>query len=462
MPARALAIATDRCEISPEHAGWLCDLGLQSARDFLTLPGVVVSGHVGRNVSRVQLGERVGYLKREHRVRLRDRWRSLLAGFGPSSLSQREAIVLGRLRKYRLPGPTFLAWGEAEDQAFLFVEEAAEAIDLRCSTVPAELAAQLGRITAGIHNAGIDQPDLFAKHFLVNFETGQITILDWQRARLGPVVPWRKRIRSLAALRATISEEVMSGEIWDCLLDAYLEAVVDQPAAQTRTPTMSLLALRAGVDNLAFALRRQPAIRSQLKPPAANQELIRIGGERVCAIPEIARELDQPDVIASLYDPANNARPLRFRNGSTGILHVSRYRSPLSRWWAAIRGKAWRSHELKAARLLFHLDRHGIAAPRLLAYGQQVNHIVDAGSFILAEPRDARLIASGDADLIRPMLAKLHESGCCLRGNSQPFGVEGDAAVVADIRFVRLNRRLSARQKDRDAARLYALLGGSR
>src|SRR6266498_2015420 len=107
----------------------------RSTRDFLALPGVVVSGHVGRNVSRVQLGDTIAYLKREHRVRLRDRLRSLLAGFGPVSLSQREAKVLLRLQKGGLPGPKYLACGETDGQAFLVVEEARDAIDLRLMTI---------------------------------------------------------------------------------------------------------------------------------------------------------------------------------------------------------------------------------------------------------------------------------------------------------------------------------------
>src|SRR5689334_6914108 len=71
-------------------------LGLRTARDFLDLPGVVVSGHVGRNVSRVDLGGTTAYLKREHRVRLRDRFRSWRDGFGCASISAREAAVLRR------------------------------------------------------------------------------------------------------------------------------------------------------------------------------------------------------------------------------------------------------------------------------------------------------------------------------------------------------------------------------
>src|SRR5206468_7240170 len=75
-------------------------LGMPSLRELMELPGVVVSGHVGRNVSRVVLGEETVYIKREHRVRWRDRLRSFLDGFGPVSVSEREYRVIRRLREH--------------------------------------------------------------------------------------------------------------------------------------------------------------------------------------------------------------------------------------------------------------------------------------------------------------------------------------------------------------------------
>src|SRR5438874_9886549 len=91
------------CWVNPDHHDWLESLGLRTADEFLALPGVVVSGHVGRNVSRVEFGGAVAYLKREHRVRARDRFRSWRDGFGWVSVSAREAAVLRRLEVHHLP-----------------------------------------------------------------------------------------------------------------------------------------------------------------------------------------------------------------------------------------------------------------------------------------------------------------------------------------------------------------------
>ena len=105
-------------------------LGCRAPRDFLLMPGVVVSGHIGRNVSRVLFGDEPAYLKREHRVRLRDRLRSFLDGFGQASLSRREYLVIRRLREHGLPAPQLLANGEADGQAFLLLAQADGAVEL--------------------------------------------------------------------------------------------------------------------------------------------------------------------------------------------------------------------------------------------------------------------------------------------------------------------------------------------
>ncbi|HKA08318.1 MAG TPA: lipopolysaccharide kinase InaA family protein [Gemmataceae bacterium] len=433
--------------------GRVVALGMPSLRALMELPGVVVSGHVGRNVSRVVLGDKTAYIKREHRVRWRDRLRSFLDGFGPVSVSEREYRVIRRLREHGLPAPQPLARGEVDARAFLLLAEVEGAVELRrLPQVEPDLAAALGRIIAEIHNAGVDQPDLFAKHFLVDPGTGHITILDWQRARLCATVPWRNRVRSLAAFRATCSDSLLPPESWQSLLAAYASS----------GSSLNRSAFGNAVELTAATLLRKPSVRSQLVSPAAEQELVRIGGETVCVIPSLAGEIEQPDVIAMLYDPANNGRTLRFRDGRSVRLIVSRYRNPLSRWLTAVRGKSWRSPQLHTARLLFHLERYGIPAPRLLAYGQAVNGIFNAGSFVLTEPGDTRPATPAHGELLRALLHRLHKIGCCLRNIGdlgEPFALAGDTATISDDRYLRLNRRLSAHRMARDLRLLDTFLG---
>jgi tRNA A-37 threonylcarbamoyl transferase component Bud32 len=433
--------------------GRVIALGMPSLRELMDLPGVVVSGHVGRNVSRVVLGDETAYMKREHRVRWRDRLRSFLDGFGPVSVSEREYRVIRRLRERGLPAPQLLARGEVDAQGFLLLAEADGAIELqRLPRVEPDLAATLGGIIAEVHNAGVDQPDLFVKHFLVNPDTHHVTILDWQRATLRDRVPWRNRVRSLAAFRATCPDTLMPPGSWHAFLSAY-----------TRSAGLHGVAdLGNDVEAAAALLRRKPSIRAQLVPATAEQELVRVGGETVCVIPSLAGEIEQPNVIASLYDPANNGRTIRFRDGWSGVLTVARYRRPLSRWAAAVRGKSWRSRELRTARLLFHLERYGITAPRLLAYGQSVTGICGAGSFVLIELPNAHPPTPAEGEVLRALLDRLHTVGCCLRtvgSRGEPFALVGDTAIIGEVRYLRLNRRLSARRMARDHRLLDAFLG---
>jgi len=446
--------------VHPSRREVFASCALDCVRDFLNLPGVVVSGHVGRNVSRVQIGDEVCYLKREHRVRWRDRWRNLLDGFGPSSISRREADVLARLEILGLVGPICLASGEAAREAFLLVEEAHEAVDLRkLSAIDDTLASEIGRVIAEIHNAGIDQPDLFAKHFLVNEETGRITILDWQRASIRGRIPLRNRIRSLAALRATCTQVVFSARNWQALLKTYRDNLIepDAPAKVKHSfaGASGSTEFEQAISDEAARLAKRPSIRRQLSSSHAEQELVRINGETVCAIPEVAKELDQPDVIDSLYDSTNVGKEFRFRSGRSGVLQVARYRIPIQKWLAKLRGKNWRSPELRTARLLFHLERHGILAPKLLAYGQQKNR-----AFCLFEPLDSRAVNGADRAAMNGLLHKLHDAGCTLCGN--PFGMVGSEVVISTPQNLRLRRRLSRSFMAKDHARLDEILGAYR
>jgi tRNA A-37 threonylcarbamoyl transferase component Bud32 len=452
---------SSRVELRPDSRDWLASCGLSSASDFLQLPGIVVSGHVGRNVSRVEIGGRTAYLKREHRVRWRDRFRSWHMGFGWSSVSAREARVLRRLEECRLPGPKWLACGESAGQAFLLVAAAENAVDLQnIQGMTDNVASRIGREIARIHAAGIDQPDLFAKHILVNRDSGQLTILDWQRARLRPRISLHQRIRTLASLRATAADDAFGLNAWQRLLVAYRDAAGD---SGFDVPEVQVFADR--IDGLRKSLAHRPGIRSQARPAIA-QELVRIDGETVCAIPSVAAELKNSEVIAALYDPKNDECPFPLSGGRVGILQVGRYARTLARSWAAIRGKNWRAPEVQAARLLFHLERFGVSAPKLLAYGQIVPRLRRASSFLLFEATKAtRPLLPGDRVAAQQLMTRLHEIGCHLVGaiNADcPFEMDGDEAVVSDVAGLRLVRRVTPEQARRDLARVDAFFAGAK
>src|SRR5207302_2205599 len=148
---------------------------------LLGLPGEVVGGQPDGHVVRVAVGwggrRVVAFLKREHRVPLRDRLTNLRDGYGWVSKSEREGRLLRDLRRAALPVPRWLAHGEdGHGRAFLLVRAVPGAVDLRAflarvgdwrPTLRRELAHRLGVLLARVHAAGFDCPDLSSKHVLV-------------------------------------------------------------------------------------------------------------------------------------------------------------------------------------------------------------------------------------------------------------------------------------------------------
>jgi hypothetical protein len=147
------------------------------------------------------------------------------------------------------------------------------------------------------------------------------------------------------------------------------------------------------------------------------------------------------------------------------MLRVRRSRLPLRRWWAALRGRAWRSPELRVARLLFHLERHGIPAPKMFAYGQTVPRMAPAGSFLLSEVVSAGPVGPGAELAVGKLLDRLHAAGCRLIDlgpAGEPFGVVDGRVVVSDITRLRLTKGPTRRQTAGDRARVAAYFRGLR
>jgi hypothetical protein len=112
--------------------------------------------------------------------------------------------------------------------------------------------------------------------------------------------------------------------------------------------------------------------------------------------------------------------------------------------------------------MLFHLERYGVPAPRLLAFGQRLTGAVSAEWFALhdvpAEPLPAE-IEPATAEQLGRLLRQLHDASCQLT-ESPPaaFGRNELEAIVRDVTGVRLVRKLTRQSRARDLARLVAAL----
>jgi heptose I phosphotransferase len=377
--------------INPRYRDLLARHGLTCAERLAALPGLIVTGHPGRHVARVTIGDDIAYLKREHRVLWRDRLRSAAAGFGFASLAVREARTLTALRAAGVACPEWIAAGEdGQGRAFLLLAVLPGTIDLRqflrdhAGSAPAEryhFARRLGAALAGIHEAGFDHPDLYAKHVLVAPATGQCFFLDWQRSRRRRRLGWRRRARDLAALDATLAEEFATGRERMACLDGYLAA-----SAGTTTRHDFVGAVRAHVARL---LRYRHVRKERASPPpAAAQGILWLDGEALCVTQDFWHRLGGV-VPAWLPLPGAGRGTSRsavdLPGGGRGLLVRRWCDRPLAWLWCVLRRRPLLSPELRDAGTFFRRQKHGLAAPRVLAFGQRRPQPWRTESFLLTE-----------------------------------------------------------------------------
>lgn len=431
--------------IHPRYAAAFARWGLANPQDFLDLPGVIVSGHPDRHVLRVELPEVLGeggvaYLKRQHRVSWRERWQNRWAGFGPVSRSVREAQVLQWLEEARILAPEWLAYGESvEGRAFLLVADLAPAVELRHLLSDPETGPEkrrntadaIGRYLAQLHVQGIHHPETVAKHAFLHPETLAVAFLDWQGAKRGRKVSAADAARSFAVLHASLASGLADARDRLRVYRAYRTECEQNGRDPRQIPTLKQ------IRRVARAVWERRSIRDQrlARSGVGDQRLLWLAGEAVCVIPELAGDWPKPADGPPFYPPVGRSDEpelvrLILRAGQQAWLVRRLTPRRWSRWLDRFRTRPWRSPELQAARILFHLARHGIPAPRLLAFGQKQRPDGDWQSFLLFQPLvHARPLAdwlgkSPPAERQRRalnlaglLLRELHRAGCRLNPN---------------------------------------------
>jgi tRNA A-37 threonylcarbamoyl transferase component Bud32 len=378
-------------EINPAYR----HLGLAAAEDFLALPGLIISGHPDRNVARVELfcgaGSFPAILKREHRVLWRTRLRNACDGFGLVSRSSREAAVLRHLAASGVGCAEWMAHGEdGRGRAFLLLRELPETVELReylqqqrgqHRRQRLSFARRLGEALANLHNAGVDQPDLYPKHVRVRPRDESIAFLDFQRSRLRGRLNAKQRTRDLAALDASLSEALATdGERLACL-QSYRDSCGWNGAAS---------AIRA----MAARLLRYRHVRAErrLSPPKCDEGVFWIDGERFCVTSGFWAAMgDERHTWIELFRDAlrfetwGGRRLLHLPGGGRATLQTGTRTRPLTWLWNRLRGRPLISAEVRRAGQLFIRQVRGEAGPRLLAFGQSHSAPWRTESFLLTE-----------------------------------------------------------------------------
>jgi tRNA A-37 threonylcarbamoyl transferase component Bud32 len=425
-------------EINPRYQVLVNRMGLRTPADFYQLQGPFVGGHAERDVARVTLEHGIGgYLKREHRVRWRDRLRSALGGFGFISRCHREAKLLRRLQRQGIGCPEVIATGEDDNgRSFLLVHQITNGIELRHFLSQARLtgtkrrrfAMQLGHALARIHQAGFYHRDLYSKHVLIRMdaasESDRFVFVDWQRSQLGRRLAWSCRRRDLAALDATLADGLASPRDRLACLAAYCDYCKREEWVAVPTLRRALRAIRA----LSRRLQRRQRIAGMRQPLRDNepQSLIKPAGRCICLTRRFRDELCgelPPWLELDTRSPRHHAGVtsvmLPVAQPRPGTLVRRQVRRPLWRLSSWLASKAFVSPEVRQADTLFRLERYGIRAPRLLAFGHQVRSWRCIETLLLTEDPAGTVPLMTWLKTVKPHVARrrslLYEAGLALR-----------------------------------------------
>ncbi len=403
-------------EIASGHRAALQELGLTGPEHFLALGGVVVGGHSDRQAVRLQLGTLPLILKRERHTGWLDRLISAWAGFGLVSRCVREGRILQALQREGLPGPEWVACGQEGGCSFLLIRTA-PGCDLRTLATQERdpvrrlrLARQLGRVLARLHAAGWTHGDLYAKHVLVHED--ELLLLDWPRARRQHCPTWTRRAEDLAALHATLLNDLATRAERLACLRAYLAC---EPAG-VLGPFHRLVVATA-----ARLLHRRHVAEKRLAQPAGpGHAWVCRDGEDLCVQPALADLWPGLDPRTLVPVGVGQTRRWLCLPGGGQALLVSRpwpLREVMRAWFGA---KPRRGVEHEQAGRLGRLERLGVSAPRVLALGR-----VRGGTFLLTRPEptvqlDAWLTRHGPTQRQQllhnagRLLRRLHEVACYL------------------------------------------------
>ena len=432
-----------RIHFHPQYQLWLQKQGIRSASDVLKLRGEIVSGHADRHVVRIELTagtrSRVVYLKREHVVGYRARWRNWRAGFGFVSRCEREAKMLQQLETRGLPAPQWLAYGCDEyGRGFLLVDELYGYVDLRALLSDnvlsledrREVITHLARAIAELHSDGFPTPDLCAKHLLISRQTFAATLIDWQSAPANGTLTHQQIIASLANLHASLADQIATPQERIRFLIQYFRRLQQVPSTediQQLKSVMQQILLGSEKATQRTSIQLQRRITNEEQP----QHLVWLADEAVVVIPELVECWPTPAIAAPYYPADPERERIELTNGISGELIRFATCSPINRIISTLRERPWRSPAANAARMLFHLQQHSISAPRLLAFGQRCISYFREESFILSEPLRGIPLDQYAPHTVKQrnhaivsgvkMLKQLHEAGCrpCVKASKR-------------------------------------------
>jgi len=188
----------------------------------LTLQGKVFRALEGRRTLRVEVGGEGFFVKIHQGIGWREIGKNLLTAKCPVLGAGQEWQALERLQQAGVPSMQVAAFGQrgrnpAQQQSFIITKELAPTIDLEqfCQNwrtkppaprLKRALIIEVARITAAMHQAGVNHRDCYICHFLLHLEPAptadnlRLSLIDLHRAQTRRKVPKRWRNKDLAGL----------------------------------------------------------------------------------------------------------------------------------------------------------------------------------------------------------------------------------------------------------------------
>lgn len=403
--------------VDPDHGSQLSEQQFDQLTAMLSRTDVesIAPGNRGRETVRVrwQFGDetRVGYMKREHRIRWKDLLRNLFAFRGWWTKARAEFHVLQRLQQQGIACPRPLACvqkGFLRPKACLLLDDLGEMRPLAeyltrgmhgaDVTQRARFFRCLGGEIARLHAAGVTQPDLYANHILVADQENapRFAMLDFQRSRILRRVPTAARVRDLAALLATLSERAADLHERRLLLDSYIElsglsAECSQIVEAIKRRVQKLLTRRK-----IWEIRESDAVEprevTRIQTPAGED--LWVDSQYWPALREAnlgsfrqVMETTQGTCLRALKDRENWKLELHDPHQQPRAAYLKKHHVKDVGSWLRAKMGAQRTTTAGSveARNVERLRRAGIPAMHVIAYGEKLHESGLSESFVLTE-----------------------------------------------------------------------------
>jgi heptose I phosphotransferase len=371
---------------------------------------------IRRNVTCDDGSVRTVYVKREKLTPLRYQLAHLVAGRGLWSRARAEFEILRQLRAANIRCPRPIACAQRDWPLLtgvLVLEELVGSQPLHGYLASGDLPADhesrerfftaLGREVARLHAAGFRQPDLYSNHIHVLREGDGwgFAFLDFQRSVRCRRVSLRHRVPDLAALLATLPPRLAGQRDLEVFFDAYLaNSGLEEQIGQVRTGVdqalTRLLTLRKiwevresdtcehrAVERLEILQAGTMWIDRHYRPQLEAAGLANFAAMMSTSAGRLLRALpDRENWRLDLAHP-EAAHSSGLRRGA--YLKKHHVRTAGTRLRARLGAGPGDTPGRVEARNVARLARGGIAAMRLIAFGEKLHRDGSLQSFVLTE-----------------------------------------------------------------------------